>query len=255
MLHKALLTENPNPSFWKYLLGVHLYALGTAMLPLITQSYGNAGPYCWIDNSPTGHVLRLVCHYLPVWIFLVIISILFWRIIRSLKLLITDAVPIEQTDQVSALVHRLVAYPLIMFLCFVAPTANRIQNVIDPEHSSFALYLGVVISLNLNGLANSVVFGLTDETTATLRQACCNNGGLLQLDEDEDKDELNIDSPRSNPTANPLGALSPAAGAKPRGEVKGYTDVTMSDLPLEESEEDCGSGDFLETQRLKNENV
>jgi len=150
-----------------------------------------------------------------------------------------------ESAAIMKVVRRFMAYPVIMFLCFIFPTINRIDNSVDPRHPKIALYILHVVGLNLNGLLNSVVYGFNDNMQKEFRQLCCREAAPddlhgdgaendvhskdktrqetefknLSLNDDESEDALFMGPPtavdRVSPTCYlyPLG--SPASAAVP----------------------------------------
>jgi len=158
--------------FRNYSIAITLYSAATAALPFTANSYGDAGPYCWIAGTDTGKIFRLVSFYIPIWIAMASISYMYYLIITTLKLLIDDANDDSHAKRLVAVVRRLMAYPAIMFLCWVFPTINRIQNAADEAHPSFPLYILMWIFMNLNGAANACVYGMNDNMQREFRKCC-----------------------------------------------------------------------------------
>jgi len=85
-----------------------------------------------------------------------------------------------QKEQIMAVVYRLMMYPIIMFFGFIFGSINRIQNAIEPENPSVALYCLATFFLNVNGFLNAIVYGLNVSIQNDIRKC-------LGWDEDEDE--------------------------------------------------------------------
>merc|ERR1712070_295175 len=229
MLHQVLFDQtNTDQStnytrrhrvFCQYFLMCNAYALITALLPAMFDTYGDAGPFCWISDSSTGHWLRYICYYIPTWCFMLLIIILFGRIIREVRGLISqgEASIAHQMDPLVAIVKRLAIYPTVMFICFFFPSINRIHNTVDPQHPSFALYILTVAFSNLNGVANALVFGMTSGMAGDIQRECC-PGALAHH-------ALSNASPNGLHQPSWLDSHSPSPTS--RG---GYDDIALNDL-------------------------
>jgi hypothetical protein len=67
-LYLAVVLQTRTPSPTKTHAVVWGGALGLAVLPLTTQSYGQSGPWCWIDgDAPVDQAWRFVSFYVPLW--------------------------------------------------------------------------------------------------------------------------------------------------------------------------------------------
>jgi len=79
------------------------------------------------------------------------------------------------------------AYPAIMFLCWIFPTINRIHNAADEAHPSLTLYILMWVFMNLNGAANAFVYGMNDNMQREFRK-CCGRGDTYEEGDDENDD-------------------------------------------------------------------
>lgn len=132
-------------------------------IPFITFSYGEAQGICWINASGSnvllGSIYRLVAYYLPCWIIMfyccVVYSIIVLRlnsILRSQECCINRVVRIER---------RLLLYPIILMLCIIPSSVNRILLYLYPDDPN--LYL-MCISVAFNaaiGFFHACAYGIT----------------------------------------------------------------------------------------------
>jgi len=111
-----------------------------------------------------------------------------------------------------AAVRRLIAYPIIFFVGYVFGTINRIQNASHPDNPSVALYCLASLTLNINGVANAVVYGCNDSLQKDLR-SCCGGG--------EDEENLGHGPP-------PVAAATHAEDRVNHAE-DGFTDIQLDE--------------------------
>jgi len=185
--------------FLKYFGVITLYTLVMSILPVIGDTYGVAGAWCWIDNSTTGQVWRYLAFYVPVWICMVAMVYMYGKIIAGLRLLIGETPDVEHSKQFQIVVYRLSAYPVIMFLSYVFATMNRIQNSAKPDNPSVALYGLAAFFLNVTGLFNAIAYGFNDSLQkdyAKLFSRCCGQEPPITEVAEDVETEVNPSSPQ-----------------------------------------------------------
>mmetsp|Transcript_2135 Transcript_2135/g.7623 ORF Transcript_2135/g.7623 Transcript_2135/m.7623 type:complete len:362 (-) Transcript_2135:29-1114(-) len=148
-----------------YYYHFHAYVWGLSFvlvpIPQIFDDYGDSGYWCWIrNNTLSGKLLRLVCFYVPLWAAIVFNGVTYFRVVRQLNLTLR-LVPRSgiQASEFKA-VTRLGLYPLILIACWLFPTVNRVQNFIKPDNPLFVLYCLSVVTSCMQGLCNSMAYGL-----------------------------------------------------------------------------------------------
>jgi len=150
----------------------HVYAccygvpLLFASLPFSTASYGSAGAWCWIRRKPRqeSNAWRFSAFYVPCWLCILYNARVYGAcasMLRRLSTVVDDAA----AAKLRRTVRRLVRYPAILVLCWIAPTANRLQQSLQ-RRPIFALYVVAAVSLSLTGFLNALAFGATDQVTA-----------------------------------------------------------------------------------------
>lgn len=175
--------------FCKYFGVISIYSLICTALPAIGTTYGDAGAWCWIDNSTMGQVWRYTVFYVPVWLCMLGMTYMYYRIISQVRSLINEAHESNagggaHEERLHAVVRRLIAYPLIMFVAYFFATLNRIQNSAEPQNPSLFLYCAATFMMNISGLANAIVYGFNDSLQKDLRR-CCG----CEVDDDEEEEE------------------------------------------------------------------
>ena len=133
-------------------------------IPLITQSYGRAGPWCWIKNHRNpcnrstfleGEFQQFYVWYGPALIVLVLASllvlgtlfVLICRIYfkRCLNLMNDESLPLLNTlsnryRMVLQFVLPLLAYPIIFCVLIIIPLSNRLYEAVSKK-SNYPLFL------------------------------------------------------------------------------------------------------------------
>ncbi|XP_068686916.1 cyclic AMP receptor-like protein A [Montipora foliosa] len=148
-----------------------------ACLPLIGDSYGPAGPWCWVAGDVEySAIWRFATYYIP--LFLCIIAILVANIYIFVKYRqrakrwegVHGRNNTAEDEQRKRVMNSLLAYPCIYLVLSLGPLAYRIHNAVSPK-PSFVLILVHVISIPLTGLANAIAFGLNKDTLRRLNWA------------------------------------------------------------------------------------
>lgn len=146
------------------------------LLPLIDNSYGEAGTWCWIKNTTAGKALRLVVFYIPLWLTVGFNCVMYYyvgRTLRRTKQLLSMAGVKSDSSSVKAIqiVQRLGYYPVILMGVWIVPTINRIQNWIAPNSPVAALYIIAAITSSSGGVANAVAYGANRTVRKTVYDA------------------------------------------------------------------------------------
>jgi hypothetical protein len=157
------------------------------ILPTTTGSYG-AGPiWCWINEEDMGRVWRIVV-YIPIYIYLVVIIALYWKIIRSVRASLKnrkDNLDEGELKRASNMLARLQAYPLIIVVLYIFPTINRMNSWFGGS-AYFSLYILHVVTAPMLGFANSLAYGF-DHELRTKYQICWKKNCLKQQVEEEEE--------------------------------------------------------------------
>ena len=149
--------------------------IGFSFFPFLDNSYGPAGIWCWISNKkPIGKILRFAIWYIPLWIVIVGVFCLFFIIIAKLLWDVRRLGPYTpQNDKKKELIKKeikpLILYPIFFLIINIFPIVNRIQNVIEPKHPLFPLYLLHAMSTPLLGLGFTLLFVVNKDTLRELK--------------------------------------------------------------------------------------
>eukprot|EP00743_Colponemidia_sp_Colp-15_P003637 GILK01003926.1.p1 GENE.GILK01003926.1~~GILK01003926.1.p1 ORF type:complete len:317 (-),score=26.39 GILK01003926.1:333-1283(-) len=167
----------------------HIFVWTTAFiltaLPFTTNSYGSAGSWCWISNDQ-GNISvtwRLVQFYIPLWITFAFNTTVYIRIVQVMRSLFgRQQSMLESRQKEMKVLRRLRLYPLVLVVCWISGTVNRIQNFIAPDHPIFVLYLLHILFGSLQGFFNSLVYGFTASVKTAISEAfqrCCGMCGIF----------------------------------------------------------------------------
>ena len=150
--------------------------LVTASIPLIFQAYGQAQGWCWISldsedsyDYAIGVTLRLALFYFPLWTIIPINLYIYGRVINHLRY------DVDYTDEMQelrkSLIFRLSSYPLILVVCFLPLSIKRFYEFFDTE-SDFVLSVIAGLFVSLQGVLDSITYGVTDVVRARLFRCC-----------------------------------------------------------------------------------
>jgi len=146
------------------------------LLPFAGDTYGDAGAWCWIDNSKTGKIWRFMAFYTWIWVAMILLVYFYYKIISAIKMR-THGADEEAKARIMSVVRRLIAYPIIMFVGYIFGTINRIQNAADENNPSVGLYILTTLFINLFGGANAIAYGMNASLQKDLRRCCSGKSG------------------------------------------------------------------------------
>jgi len=154
-------------------------------LPFTTHSYGRSEGWCWIsigdqeinynfdENEKEfhfGNLWRLVCYYIPLWIVIVYNSVVYYKLVKSIKEELRSV-----TDQIdsSGVLKKLMLYPLILILCQTPVTIYRVLAffITNKEITLLAIISGILAIMN--GFFNAIIYGFTPGVRSAIKLRCC----------------------------------------------------------------------------------
>ena len=155
----------------------------------MSSSYESSGGWCWISGKDAGGIAqRLLLFYIPVWTAVSFNCFVYYKVIKRIRLVSRSQQPGDENSgdlsKILAMINRLKLYPLILVICWIFPTINRIQNFADFYHPQVWLS-GIAVGLSsLNGCFNALVYGFTPGVRAALKsRAFCVKGGRANAGE------------------------------------------------------------------------
>jgi len=157
IMASLLLKVNFNINFERLdiaaVLLIFVSPLVVSWIPFAPNVYGKAGAWCWImsvdrnqqcDPNVTGQIMQIVLWYLPLYLVLVILiiiySIVLAKVCRNKKKWRIDQS--DKSERQNALKYSLglMAFPLIYFLTNIFPLINRLQGLFRPNNPSPTLW-------------------------------------------------------------------------------------------------------------------
>lgn len=146
-----------------------------AAIPLITKSYGHAGPWCWIEGRKkqcnihkfaTGEIEQIAVWYGPALVVLLVESVLVLATIAvSIFRISCKAWSGEHQSLVHAALNRqrqalhlllpLLAYPTLFCVLITIPLVNRIYEIAEAS-PNFGLFMASAVSIPVMGLAAGI---------------------------------------------------------------------------------------------------
>jgi len=150
---------------WEY--GFHGVAWSVnivfAILPMITDNYGNTGPWCWIvEKKPgdIGDVWRFLVYYIPLYICIFYIFVVYIYSSKKIYLLLKQANDArkEGKKRYKTLI-RLIAYPIVFVCLWIVPVANRINSWAGGQ-DNFGVWLVHGYCAPAFGHVNAIIFAI-----------------------------------------------------------------------------------------------
>ena len=197
-LYMALM-KNVDPALHKriMMLLVFVISLILAIIPFFLPSdkgtqydhqlaniaYGPVDQFkCWITNQWA----RIAFFYVPMWIIIAVNTAIMIIFLRGLHLGMFD----ELHDRYHT---RFTMFPAIMMVCYFVSSIRRVIQVINQdEKTNFYLDLFMYILMPLQGLLNTIVFGMFEEFIRVRIKAflMCDWNKLKELNEEEETAQI-----------------------------------------------------------------
>jgi len=151
-------------------LFVWLVSLFWAIIPILSNEYGPAGFWCWIERDASA--MRFGTWYIPMFLLIFVIVGIYCYILYlafcTSRYKSYDTSEFEDESARSSLqeeVKPLLAYPIIYLILSIPLTAYRIQDATFPnENPDYVLLILSVISSPLLGLFNAIAFSCFQDT-------------------------------------------------------------------------------------------
>jgi hypothetical protein len=148
----------------KYLFYIYVYttSLLLTFLPLITQSYGYAGAWCWLntkDLEDTNAWIWSLCIYIFHWSNIIFSIFAVFKSIRYFKIRAFEVVEDnqEQSNFLKNFCIVLKFFPIILIICWVPATINRIYLFATGIENTF-LYTIHAFFTSMLGFLNALVY-------------------------------------------------------------------------------------------------
>ena len=153
-----------------YIVVSFIVPISFSVVPFVDNSYGPAGIWCWISSKrEIGKILRFVTFYVPIWILIGVIFIVYLIIIVKLIWEVRkwdnySSKKDMKKKRIRKEIKTLFLYPIFFLLVNIFPIVNRIQNAFVPDHPLFPLYLLHAISSPTQGLGFTILFVVNKDT-------------------------------------------------------------------------------------------
>lgn len=168
-----------------FLLLIFVFPLTFNWIPFIKSTYGRAGAWCWIrskddvtcQKSEFGQVLQLVLWYIPLYVVMFIMIVLYAIVLVKLHRTkrnwtgTLDPQGKKMQEQMTKEMLPLIAYPLVFFLLAIPPFINRIHGAAAPQNPEPVLWFISAALFPLQGGVIAVAFSLDPETRKRLKPA------------------------------------------------------------------------------------
>ena len=148
-----------------------IISLSLTILPLFTNSYGDTGGFCWINNENSiDHFLRFLTYYLILIVGISFNVYVYYKINEKLQILFTDAS--EESILIVNTLKRLRLYPLVLIIGSFFGSINAVYEIV--AEPSYILKILEVFTNGLMGFLNAIVYGFfTPKVYLKLKTACC----------------------------------------------------------------------------------
>jgi hypothetical protein len=168
-IYCVVVLEMEIQSFEKFMILIgFILPFCITMLPFTTSSYGRAEGWCWVKLDQFELVWRIFAFYAIVFVSIVFNSVMYYQVIKELKLDIGYLRSSSHHISEKKAVHtRFSFYPLIIIICYTPVLIKRIIEAATSE-SFFALNIISAIFMSSIGILNAITYGFTDNVKEVL---------------------------------------------------------------------------------------
>ncbi|KAL4502394.1 hypothetical protein ABPG72_011981 [Tetrahymena utriculariae] len=158
-----------------YYIVIFVFPLIISIIPLATGDYGASGISCWISGHKDGPysirtlLWRLFLFYIPLWLSIIYNFINYLRIRKFVYSLFVDNT--EASKQHKQIIRKLTLYPLIMVICYLFATINRVYQFFEENEIEAIAYLHMSLA-GLQGFFNSLVYGFNKQIKSKICKSC-----------------------------------------------------------------------------------
>jgi len=166
------------------------------ILPTFSKSYGYSNGWCWLVDDSFGNAWKFCSFYLPLWISILYLIIVYYRIYQSLdrsrqqaRTTSTEAVTATADEEGSSgavneaaerareadaarakIMSRIKWYPALLIVCYTFATINRIYNIFGSP--LFSLTVLHFVGIRFRGFFNSILYGFNPAVQSALTNSC-----------------------------------------------------------------------------------
>jgi len=171
--HSFSLEKTHHLKYQSFCWGVPLVM---TMFPFITDDYDTSDTlWCWIKYSESGIIWGLVCYYIPGWFILLYLGYVYgkvWRIIKLQPINRESLIDSERANHQLVTQTRMAVYPAIFLFSIICASFDRFYELANGRRN-FNLALLNIMTCNLQGLFNSLVYGFTNAVRLEWVACCC----------------------------------------------------------------------------------
>ena len=144
------------------------------LLAALVAGFGDAGFWCWIQDTAIGNIIRMLVFYLPLWISVPFCYHAYYGLSRAVKMSLqrsqgfvvgqNNAVFGGSDDRNTANargLNRLMLLPFILAFCWTCGTVNRFLTMIIPGFNWYPLDVLTVLFGSMQGFLNALVYAST----------------------------------------------------------------------------------------------
>jgi len=174
-IREVVLMQPRNVNIEDKMKTYHIFVWTTSfmlsVLPFFSNSYGDADGWCWIskygDHSTVwGTFWRMACFYIPLWITIIFIIIIYRRTLRVL-------------DRSVENFKRMRYYPSVLVVIYFFATIDRIWQLFAPANYELCVFR--VFFASLAGFFNALIYGWTPAVQDKFR-TCLHHKGLMNYE-------------------------------------------------------------------------
>lgn len=180
-IREVVLVQPRNTSVEDKMNTFHIFvwtsALVSCILPIFTDNYGDADGWCWISKygehqKSWGTVWRMICFYIPLWVTIVFIVVVYRRTLKVL-------------DRTGESFKRMRYYPLVLIIIYFFATVDRIWQMFGTANYELCVFR--VFFASLAGFFNALIYGWTPAVQDKVR-TCLHNKGWMNYEKLNPKD-------------------------------------------------------------------
>merc|ERR1719334_2759279 len=174
-IREVVLIQPRNTKIESKMIDYHIFVWTTSfvlsILPFFSNSYGDADGWCWISkydehSSTWGTIWRMTCFYIPLWVTIIFIIVIYRRTLRVL-------------DRSAENFKRMRWYPLVLVVIYFFATVDRISQLFGPANYELCLFR--VFFASLAGFFNALIYGWTPAVQDKFR-TCLHHKGIMSYE-------------------------------------------------------------------------
>ena len=174
-----------------YIPIIFILPLLVSAIPFIKNSYGKAGPWCWIQGKEgecelfeIGMIMQYSLWYGPLYTLIIIGAVIYVISILILKKKLREqetryTSDRERQKQQMTLreLNHFCWYPIILFFFSLVPLATHISDNVKKDHALVPLWTAAAVIQSLEGFAISIIFIVrkcfVGNNRNSCKQRCC----------------------------------------------------------------------------------